>query len=56
MLKLRQPLQTEVLRYSQFVRSLLAITVACMAIINGLTVLLPARVGRLALFAILLVN
>ena len=53
MLKLRQPLQTEVLRYSQFVRSLLAITVACMAIINGLTVLLPARVGRLALLAIL---
>src|SRR5713226_9004890 len=53
MLKLRQPLQTEVLRYSQFVRSLLAITVACMAIINGLSVLLPAQVGRLALLAIL---
>jgi lysylphosphatidylglycerol synthetase-like protein (DUF2156 family) len=53
MLKLRQPLQTEVLRYAPFVRSLLAITVACMAIINGLTVLLPARVGRLALLAIL---
>src|SRR5258708_24008033 len=53
MLKLRLRLQTDVLEYSKFVRSLLAITVACMAIINGLTVLLPARVGRLALLAIL---
>ncbi len=53
MLKLRQTLQTEVPPYSQLVRSLLAITVACMAIVNGLTVLLPSRAGRLALLEIL---
>ena len=53
MLKLRQPLQTEMPPYSQFVRSLLAITVALMAIVNGFTVLLPARAGRLALLEIL---
>ena len=53
MLKLRQPLQAELPPYSQVVRSLLAITVALMAIVNGLTVLLPARAGRLALLAIL---
>src|SRR5579864_3414526 len=53
MLKLRQPLQTGMPRYAPFVRSLLAITVALMAIVNGLTVLLPARAGRLALLALL---
>jgi lysylphosphatidylglycerol synthetase-like protein (DUF2156 family) len=53
MLKLRQLLHIEVPRYAPFVRGLLAITVALMAIVNGLTVLLPAPTGRLALLAIL---
>lgn len=53
MLKLRWSLQNEVSRYSQLVRSLLAITVAFLGIINGLTAILPSRAGGLALLEIL---
>lgn len=50
MLELRLPWQADVPQNSRVVRSTLALTVALMGIINGLAVLLPVRLGRLALF------
>ncbi len=53
MLELRLPRQSNIPHNLRMLRQLFALTVASMGLINGLTILLPARPGRLALLTIL---
>ena len=53
MLELLLPRQSTIPRNLRMLRQLFALTVALMGLINGLTILLPARPGRLALLTIL---
>jgi len=49
MLEVQFPLRTQIVAHKKLIREVIAVTIALMGIINGLTALLPTRPGRLEL-------